>query len=669
MAVITVKLCAGSGRAARALSGLLLLSTALLSMACSARRETATSLPTAAAAPTASMATLAVSVQPSGATVYIDNQRQGETPLTLQLPAGRYNVRVQHAGYEPLEREVTLHAGRATTLTQPLLDNTAPSLSLDALPELVEIGQSVHIQAQATDNDSVTKMRLSIDGQTALQGSSADLDYVWETGNATPGVHHVVVEATDASGNVSQATRSVSVSAQTTPEPSVTPLPVKVAGADLKSYETTVTLPTYPYQPYLRQRTDPHNNFPVMWLDRSAYEASNPQPQPHTFKAVVLENRYLRLTFLPELGGRLYACTFKPSGQNIFYANPVLKPSYWGPLPRHENWWLAIGGLEWALPVHEHGYEWGVPWNYDVQKQPEQLVIVLQDSTAVDRLQAQIRVTLPSECACFAVEPRLSNPTSAPQGCQFWMNATLTLGSGSVSPNTEFVLPTDRVIVHSTGDGALPGEHQTMAWPVHEGRDLSWYGNWRNWLGVFVPDLQESYAGAYNHDTQLGVVRIFPPHVVPGLKLFGFGLDFAARTEYTDGGSEYFELWAGPGRTFWSEDDIVLNPGQTLEWRELWLPFHGTGGLDQANEHAIVYAAMHEQVHVAVAASTAQRLQIDLQLNGEMFHTTWADAAPDSPLLIDVPLPQGAGSPLELTVVIHNAQGEATLSYNKVIAP
>jgi hypothetical protein len=208
-----------------------------------------------------------------------------------------------------------------------------------------------------------------------------------------------------------------------------------------------------------------------------------------------------------------------------------------------------------------------------------------------------------------------------------------------------------------------------MAWPAHGGRDLSRYGNWRSWLGVFVPDVQQSYAGAYNHDTQLGVVRVFPPDVATGLKLFAFGLDFAARTEYTDGGSEYFELWAGPGKTFWPEDDIVLNPGQTLQWRELWLPFRGTGGLDQANEQVAVHLAWHDQVHVAIAASTAQRLQVELQLNAEAFHHTSGAVAPEAPLLIDVPLPAGVSQPLEITALIRDAQGQVILAHSEAIAP
>ena len=101
-------------------------------------------------------------------------------------------------------------------------------------------------------------------------------------------------------------------------------------------------------------------------LDWPAYEASGPRPAPRTFTAVVLENELLRLTFLPGLGGRLYRAVHKPSGRDLFYVNPVLKPTRWG--PAQQGWWLGAGGIEWCLPVDEHGLEWSLPWEYSTAR-------------------------------------------------------------------------------------------------------------------------------------------------------------------------------------------------------------------------------------------------------------------------------------------------------------
>jgi len=634
------------------------LCVACFAMACKAPSPTPISTPE----PTLAPASLRIEIVPAGAVVYINEEERGRTPLTLHLPAGSYTVRVQQEGYDSLQRNVELLPGERAVLTEALRDTAPPAVTLSELPEAVEAGQPIYIRAQATDNQMVAHMRLWVDGELVTQAKGQALAYVWDTTNAVMGSHTIAVEAGDQTGNTIQTTRHLTIRAtptlhlSPTPEPSTTPIP------QVRSYETTITLSTYPYEPYLRERVDPRYNFKVIWLDRAAYEATSPRPQPRTFKAIVLENRYLSLTFLPELGGRLYKCTFKPTGQNIFYQNAVLKPSYWGPLSRDENWWLAAGGMEWALPVHEHGYEWGLPWAYRIEQQADQVSIILRDSTADDRLRAEIRVTLPGERAYFVVEPTVVNPTAQAVACQFWLNAALTLGSASISANTEFVYPTEHMIVHSSGDNALPGERQVMPWPVYDGRDLSRYGNWRNWLGVFVPDIQQHYAGAYNHDTELGIVRVFPPQVARGLKLFAFGANFPARAEYSDDDSEYFEMWAGPCKTFWPEDDVVVGPGQSLRWSEIWLPFRGIGGLDKANAEAVVKASVQDgQVRLGIAVSRAQYVQFHLKWNGQLFHRASADLAPEAPLLTHVPLPSGAGLPGELTVQVKDEDGTTLL--------
>ena len=153
------------------------------------------------------------------------------------------------------------------------------------------------------------------------------------------------------------------------------------------------------------------------------------------FRAILLENRYLRLTILPELGGRLYECVFKPTGQSLFYRNRVLKPTPWGPLTRDRNWWLAAGGMEWAFPVHEHGYESGVPWSYSVQESDGETTVTVSDTTE-ERPRVRVEIGLAPDTAYFTIRPHIENPTSSPISYQYWTNAMLTLGGSSMSPHT-----------------------------------------------------------------------------------------------------------------------------------------------------------------------------------------------------------------------------------------
>ena len=325
--------------------------------------------------------------------VWVNGEQKGLTPAVFLLLPGLYAVQVQSEGYASWQRDVELLPGQDLVIAETLKDVAAPRIVWSPIPDSVQAGQPIAISVQVEDNQKVAGIRLRADSYAVAQSDGRLLEYAWDTSAVAPGDHSLVVEAYDDAGNLQQISRQVHIQSQPTPEPSVTPQSVKPAASEVTAYETAITLTTYPFEPYLRERINPGYNYRVVWLDRAAYEASNPHPEPKAFKAVVLENRYLSLMFLPDLGGRLYRCIWKATGQNLLYANPVVKPSFWGPLSRDENWWLAMGGMEWALPVQEHGYEWGQPWSYRLEKRADAVSILLQDSQASDRQPAGERAS------------------------------------------------------------------------------------------------------------------------------------------------------------------------------------------------------------------------------------------------------------------------------------
>ena len=362
----------------------------------------------------------------------------------------------------------------------------------------------------------------------------------------------------------------------------------------IEVYETTITLPTYPIRDYLVEQIDPIYNIPVYYFQRQAFESAQPTPTPTEYMGVVLENAYLQLTFVPELGGRLYSAVAKATGQEIFYHNKVVKPSRYGILEPYEaNWWLATGGMEWAYPVQEHGYRWGVPWTYQVDQTAEGATITLSD-TAPDRVGVEVQVTLPADSAAFTVRPNLTNMGPDEIPVQFWLNAVLALAPDTMSPRTQFVVPTGKMVVHSRGElgWSVPGAGHESNWPQVGETDLSDYSQWTDYLGFFIPNMPTPFMGAYNPDTQLGVVRLIEPATVPGNKLFAFGPAFPDHS-YTDDGSQYFEIWGGVNTGFWPEDDISVPPGGTLQWQENWWPLAGLAGLTWANQHAAIFLSQN----------------------------------------------------------------------------
>lgn len=353
---------------------------------------------------------------------------------------------------------------------------------------------------------------------------------------------------------------------------------------------------------------------PVLYFDRAAFDATAPTPTLIDYQAIVLENNYLRLTFIPQLGGRLYSAIIKSTGQEIFYHNDVVKPSRYGILqPIEANWWLAMGGMEWAYPTQEHGYRWGVPWSVSVAQSDNQATITLSDIEP-GRVGVTVDVTLQADTAWFSVHPRLINAGSTRVPVQFWTNAVLSLAPDTMSAQTQFVIPTEEITVHSRGaEGwSVPDAHTQIPWPHIDATDLRTYTHWANYLGFFAPYLNAPFMGAYNPEADLGVARLIEPGIIPGNKLFAFGSAFPDRS-YTDGDSQYFEIWGGINTGFWPEDDIQVSSGAELSWEEAWWPLAGLGGLTWANDQAAIHLTNSSEaaaLSVLVAQPMAGRLTI-----------------------------------------------------------
>jgi hypothetical protein len=320
--------------------------------------------------------------------------------------------------------------------------------------------------------------------------------------------------------------------------------------------------------------------------------------------------------------------------------------------------------MEWAFPVIEHGYEWGVPWSYAVERSARETTVVVRDATE-DGLRLSVGISLAPDRAYFTVSPRIENPTDSPVTYQYWTNALLTLGDASVSPNTEFFYPTEEIVVHSAGpDSGLPGEMSVIEWPTWQGRDLSWYYNWEDWLGFFLPEPSEDFVGAYNHDTSLGVARVFDRRELPGVKLFAWGQESPYVFEYTDDGSQYFEIWGGPNRTFWPEDDDTLAAGQSRSWSEYWYPFQGIGGLAFANRDvALGLTASDGEISLGLTTTCPHEGTVVLTVGGQEVYRREVTVSPDNPHVDRVPLPAGLTAGDGVTLTYLDPLGEVLASY------
>lgn len=658
-------------------------------------------------------AQLRIQSSPAGATVTIDGQARGSSPLSLALSPGPHRVVTSADGYAPLTETITLTAGLEGLYSPTLVDNAPPVVTLAADPQDVPWFGHATLHATATDPGGVAELQLLLDGD--LLGASEDGDLTLdfapaETPGLSPGGHYTLLaRAADGAGNAGQvslditvgqmpkptepgatatrgpaptATTAVLSTATEAPLPTATPVITATTApaaaptnppqpAEVTSLHiTSIVLPTYPFTPYLHSAVDPNlGNYPLLVLDRPAYEAANPQPVPITYTLLVLENKYLRLSILPDLGGRVYECTFKPTGHNEFYSNPVVKPTGWGPpdppYPTGANWWLALGGLEWEFPVEEHGYEWANRWGYDHVALPSGGVMISLFTREWRRPYAVVDITLEPEAAYFTVSPHITNPNAITFRFKWWDNAMLAPGAANApGPDLRFIVPTGEVSVHSTADPSLPGAGQAMSWPVFDGRDMSRLGNWKEYLGFFArPAAQANYAGVYDSNADEGMLRVFPADVVRGVKVFGAGWGQPLDPKnWTDDGSGYIELHGGLAPTF--ADAYDLPAGQSIGWIETWYPVAGIGGVMYAAVGgALNLAPTGTGLRVSLFPNRPVRGQLRVAIPGMDPVTRAVDIDPAR--LSGQEFAYGSDVPAEgeVSVTLTNAQGQTVLAY------
>lgn len=395
------------------------------------------------------------------------------------------------------------------------------------------------------------------------------------------------------------------------------PVDTPTVGPSVSVWEGEVTLDTYGWQEGLVPSSPDDPIYPYPHLDFEAVTG----PAPRTYRAVYLQNDYVQLVVVPELGGRILRWTDRTTGRQLFYANPVVKPTRWG----FRRWWLATGGMEWAFPVEEHGLNEYRPWQHELLWNG----VRVWDTDDRTGMTVEVTIELDSERSTFTIAPVIANFTEAAHPFQFWVNAMLTLSDHNTpSPDLLFILPDDGVTVHSRGDDGLPGPGEQMAWPVHGGRDFGRYGEWHKYLGVFANPAQSGFVGAYDPRADQGIVRVFPHDTATGVKIFCLG-DLPSDL-WTDDSSRYFELWGGLTPTFW--DYATLDAGGIVAWTELWYPVSGMGGYNWANDEAAIrLTPSGDSADVAVATTRALHGTVLLRRGGAEVQRWEATISPGQP--------------------------------------
>jgi hypothetical protein len=328
-----------------------------------------------------------------------------------------------------------------------------------------------------------------------------------------------------------------------------------------------------------------------------------------TFKTYVIENRYLKVTLVPEFGGRIISIIYKPTGHEQLYRTEVGVPYGIKGGTFYYDWLMVYGGIFPTFPDAEHGKTWLKPWDFKVVKQSANEVTVsmsLKDDFAYPAAPKEFRrgstgieattyVTLKADRAALDARMVLKNPQDKTIDYEYWTCTTLAPGSDPNNPKTtggaEIIAP---IQAYSTprwsasiaeGDKSLsPGESRF--------EKLRYFKNWPAMgIAYAAPDMQGgNFWGVINHDNEEGIIRIADNTVTPGLKMWTWG--FQSFTNETDARKEpnpqrpYVELWAGMSDQFFHSASFPARGQVSIP--ETYSPTIGMGNVTDANENILV---------------------------------------------------------------------------------
>lgn len=343
------------------------------------------------------------------------------------------------------------------------------------------------------------------------------------------------------------------------------------------------------------------------------------------YKALFLENEYLKITCLPELGGRLHSVLDKTENKEVFHANRVIKPS----MIAMRGAFIS-GGVEWNAGPQVHTVTIVSPVNALVGRNPDGSAY-LQVCNLEQSLRTRwtVRVTLHPGKAYLDEQIRIVNPTDAINPYYFWNCTAFPCRGG-----TRFIYPM-----------TLGTDHNGVVffdWPVHEGKDLSWLKNYEIWASIFAMDCAFDFFGAYDVDADRGVVQVADHHELSGKKAWTWGTwDFGivSQKNLTDEDGPYIEVQSGPLPT--QSDYGLLLPRQEVSWQEWWYPVHGLeDGFEYATRDlAIQTSRKDNQLQLRMIATDSFRGAIcTVRHQDKTFAEESIDLSPAKAAILQIPV-------------------------------
>ncbi len=436
------------------------------------------------------------------------------------------------------------------------------------------------------------------------------------------------------------------------------------AQAQVRMWEEPLVIPTYLVGP-------PEPN-PIFYSGRGyqgAKGAIYPYPlfdkltdtrQDKSYQAVYLENPYIQISVLPEIGGRIFSGLDKTDQYDFIYRQHVIKPALIGMIGA----WIS-GGVEWNIP-HHHRASTFLTVDHKLVENPDgSKTVWVGEMELRHRMRWLVGLTVFPDKSYIEATVKLINRTPLVHSFLYFANVAV-----HANPNYQVIFPPD------TEYGAQHSKVEFINWPVGKGRyagldrtgvDVSWWKNHPTPISIFAWNYEDDFFGGYDHGKQAGVVHIADHYQVPGKKFFEFANGPEGRAWdkiLTDTDGPYLELMSGA----WSDnqpDYSWIQPYEVKTIKQYWYPIRQLGGIKNANRDAAVNLEVNSSNVARVALNATSEFKdakVLLRAGEKIFYEEKILIGPEKPYAKELPLPAGMRSE-NLKVSLLASSGKELISF------
>jgi len=433
---------------------------------------------------------------------------------------------------------------------------------------------------------------------------------------------------------------------------------------EVKAWVEQVSIPTY-------GTGEPEKN--PMFLEKRVYQGSSGVVYPHPviekiedekhnreYTAVFIENEYLQIMILPELGGRVQRAYDKVKKRDFVYYNQVIKPALVG----LAGPWIS-GGIEFNWPQHHRPSTYS-PVDYKIQENADgSKTVWVNELELMFRTKGMAGFTLYPGKAYLEINGKLFNPTPFPQTFLWWANPAV-----KVNDHYQSVFPPD---VYAVFDH---GKRDVSDFPIATGTyykvnyapgtDISRYKNIPVPTSYMAIQSKYDFMGCYEHDTQGGMLHVADHHVSPGKKQWTWGngdFGFAWDRNLTDEDGPYIELMTGMF-TDNQPDFSWLQPNEGKTFEQYFMPYAQIGVVKNATKEAMISAGKEGSTYFVKVYATAVYEQAVIKVLNDRreIKSFTATISPGKIFESGFVIPSGFDES-ELEIVVASKEGTILVSY------